>query len=85
MVPKFTSALEGKGLFWKYLWFCMKTAFYTCISLLGGIVVSLSGMAYLVYKLFTDFMVKNADNEINQKPVAGTKAGTMPAKSTKKK
>ena len=63
-IPKYTPEQEGQGLFLKYLWFCIKTAFYTVIALIGGIFVTLGGMLYLVYKLISD-LVKIPPNEID--------------------
>ena len=54
---------EGEGVFWKYLWWCIKTSFYLVIFALGGIGFSLVGIVMIYKKLFSRFSVATNDDD----------------------
>ena len=56
-------APEGQGIFWKYLWWCIKTSFYLAIFALGGIGFSLVGVVMIYKKLFSRFSVATKDDD----------------------
>ncbi len=54
--PKYTSPdLDGKGYFWRYVYFCFKISIGLVVSLLGGIYLLMGGMIFMIAKIFRDF------------------------------
>ena len=54
--PRYTSPeLDGKGYFWRYVYFCIKISIGLVVSLLGGIYLLMGGMIFMIVKIFRDF------------------------------
>ena len=54
---------DGQGVFWKYLWWCIKTSLYLVIFLLGGIGVSFVGIIMIYKKLFSKFSTPTSEDK----------------------
>lgn len=55
---------EGKGLFWKYLWWCGKVSLYLSIFMLGGMGITMIGIIYVYRKLYIKVTTpQNIDEE----------------------
>jgi hypothetical protein len=53
--PKFWKTYpdgKSRGLFWKYMWWCVKISIYLAIFSIGGIGLTMMGIIYIYFKLF---------------------------------
>jgi hypothetical protein len=66
-LPYYPTELDGQGLFWKYIWMCVKISFYAVISLVTGVFFTMGGMIIVVYKFIKDLMVRGGGNLIDEK------------------
>lgn len=63
--PKIWNLPEGKGLLWKYIWWCGKVALYLVLFTMGGFVITIVGIIYVYRKLYKNFTTPpNKDEEL---------------------
>ena len=60
---------SGEGYLLKYLYWCIKISLFLCLFALGGVGITVAGIIFLYYKLFSEFKTvnnKSANNNNTQ-------------------
>jgi len=65
--PRVWNLPEGKGLFWKYLYWCMKIGFYLLCFTLGGVGITFLGILYVYTKLYKKVSTPQNEDESSRK------------------
>ena len=65
--PRLWNLPEGKGLMWKYLYWCFKIGLYFLCFTLGGVGITFIGILYVYTKLYKRLKTPQNENELTEK------------------
>jgi hypothetical protein len=59
---------KNRGVFWMYMWWCVKISVYLAIFSIGGIGLTILGIIYIYFKLYRKLTTpKNKDEDEREK------------------